>query len=73
MLGTVFLTERERTTVGLPVGVAVKAPTLRHHYWVSCLRGKHGGGLPTRRQLVNTSGSLWERATSQRERGTFSC
>lgn len=31
------------------VGVALNAPTQRHHCWLSCLRGKHGGGLQSRR------------------------
>ena len=44
-----ILIASEATTSGMPVGVAVKAPTRRHHSCVSCLRGKHGGELPTAR------------------------
>lgn len=47
--------------MGMRVGVAVKAPKQRHQRWVSCLRGKHGGRLPTRRQQpINASVRVWQ-------------
>lgn len=49
-----FLTLPEGNTSGMRVGVAMRATTQRHHSWVSCLRGKHGGRLPTRRQHLVT-------------------
>lgn len=60
-----FAPAPEGTISGMAVGVAAMAPTRRHHSWVSCLRGKHGGGLPTRRQQLVKSG--WKSLTASCE------
>lgn len=66
-----FLTLHEGNTSGMRVGVATRAPTQRHHSWVSCLRGKHGGGLPTRRQHLVTRVEVFGSQLGARRTASF--